>query len=163
MLRTPHQRGCPREARANPALKVRLLAVGKAPRWIDEGLAEYAKRLPSENALELAVVSPRRGQSDENRLLAEVRSKEIVVVLDRRGEALSSEAFAALVAQWRMGRRDVAILIGGASGFSESARQRAQHVLSLSAMTLPHLLVRVVVAEQIYRAWTILAGHPYHR
>ena len=144
-------------------MKLRVVTVGRAPRWIDEGFADYAKRLPAENALELAVVSPRRGQSDEQRLLDAVRDPEILVVLDRRGAALSSEDLAARLAEWRMAGRDVALLVGGFEGFGPQARRRATHVLSLSNMTLPHLLVRVVLAEQLYRAWTILASHPYHR
>ena len=144
-------------------MKLRLLAVGKAPRWIDEGFAQYASRLPPENALELAVVVARRGQTDEQRLLAALRADEVAVVLDRRGKAVSSEDLAALLAEWRMAGRDVALLIGGADGFGPLARQRARHVLSLSNLTFPHLLARVLVAEQVYRAWTILANHPYHR
>lgn len=144
-------------------MKLRVLAVGKAPRWIDEGFAEYAKRLPAENSLELAVVSPRRGETDEKRLLDAVREREVLVVLDRHGIAATSEDLATFLHTWRMNGRDVAFLIGGFEGFGPGARQRAEHVLSLSNMTLPHFLVRVVLAEQLYRAWTILAGHPYHR
>ena len=144
-------------------MKLRLLAVGKAPRWIDEGFAQYASRLPPENALELAVVVARRGQTDEQRLLAALRADEVAVVLDRHGKAVSSEDLAALLAEWRMAGRDVALLIGGTDGFGPLARQRARHVLSLSNLTFPHLLARVLVAEQVYRAWTILANHPYHR
>ena len=143
-------------------MKLRLLAVGRAPRWIDEGFAQYAERLPRECALALTVVSPRRGQSEEERLLAEVRSRETAVIFDRRGTSVSSEGFAELFAGWRQSGRDVALLVGGVAGFDADARGRAAHVLSLSAMTFPHLLARVMVAEQIYRAWSILARHPYH-
>lgn len=143
-------------------MKLRLLAVGKAPRWVEEGFVQYAGRLPADNALRLTVVSPRRGQSDEARLLAEVRAEEIVVIFDRRGQTLSSEDLARLLARWRQSGRDVALLVGGVGGFDEAARKQAQHVLSMSAMTFPHLLARVLVAEQIYRAWSILGGHPYH-
>lgn len=143
-------------------MKLRLLAVGKAPRWVEEGFAQYAQRLPPDCPLQLTVVSPRRGQSDEDRLLAEVRSRETAVLFDRRGRTLSSEDMAELLAAWRQSGRDVALLVGGVAGFDEQARGQAEHVLSLSAMTLPHLLARVVVAEQVYRAWSILGGHPYH-
>ena len=143
-------------------MRLRLLAVGKAPRWVEEGFAQYAQRLPPDCPLQLTVVSPRRGQSDEDRLLAEVRSREIAVLFDRRGRTLSSEDMAELLAAWRQSGRDVALLVGGVAGFDEQARGQAEHVLSLSAMTLPHLLARVVVAEQVYRAWSILGGHPYH-
>lgn len=143
-------------------MKLRLLAVGKAPRWVEEGFAQYADRLPADCALRLTVVVPRRGQSDEERLLAEVRAREIAVVFDRRGRTVSSEDMAELLAEWRQSGRDVALLVGGLGGFGDQARGQAEHVLSLSAMTFPHLLARVVVAEQVYRAWSILRGHPYH-
>lgn len=123
----------------------------------------YARRLPPGAGMELKLVVPRRGQSDEERLLAEVRPEETTVIFDRRGEPISSAGLAQAVADWRMARRDVALLIGGVAGFDEAARRQAQTVLSLSAMTFPHQLARVVVAEQIYRANAILAGHPYHR
>ena len=143
-------------------MKLRLLAVGKAPRWVEEGFAQYADRLPADCALRLNVVAPRRGQSDEERLLAAVRPREIAVVFDRRGLAVSSEDMAKLLAGWRQSGRDVALLIGGLAGFDDRARGRAEHVLSLSALTFPHLLSRILVAEQVYRAWSILRGHPYH-
>ena len=144
-------------------MRLRVLAVGKAPSWIDEGFVTYAQRLPPDNALELVVVTPRAGQSDGEVLLAAVRTREVVVVLDRCGRSLSSEGLATLLADWRMGGRDIALLIGGADGFDARTREKAEDVISLSPMTFPHLLVRVLVAEQIYRAWSILAGHPYHR
>ena len=143
-------------------MKLRILTVGKAPGWIDEGFAEYAHR-PSLERLELVVVPARRGQRNEQRLLDAVREREVLVAMDRCGTAVSSEDLAALLAQWRMQGRDVAFLVGGVEGLGPRTRQRAEHVLSLSRMTLPHLLVRVVLAEQLYRAATILANHPYHR
>ena len=143
-------------------MKLRLLAVGKAPRWVEEGFAQYAQRLPADCRLQLSVVSPRRGQSDEERLLAEVRPRETAVIFDRRGRTISSEDMAEMLAGWRQSGRDVALLVGGVAGFDDEARSKAQCVLSLSAMTLPHLLARVVVAEQVYRAWSILRSHPYH-
>ena len=144
-------------------MKARLVAVGKAPAWVDEGCAEYASRLPRECSLELHVVVPRRNQSDEQRLLAEVRRHEMAVVFDARGKDLTSSDFAATLADWRMAGRDLALLIGGADGFSAAALRRADQVMSLSRLTFPHQLTRVIVAEQFYRAWTMLAGHPYHR
>lgn len=144
-------------------MKLRLLTVGKAPQWIEDGFAHYARRLPADNALELSVLAPRRGETDEQRLLAAVRSQETLVLLDQRGSTVSSPELANLLAEWRMNGRDIALLIGGLQGFGDAARQRARHVLSLSAMTFPHQLVRVMIAEQIYRAWAILHRHPYHR
>lgn len=144
-------------------MKLRLLTVGKAPKWIDEGVAHYFRRLPAASRPELVVIALRAGQNDQQRLLAAVRRGETSVILDRRGRSLSSTGLAALLGDWRMAGRDVAMLIGGAAGFDAEARQGAAEVLSLSALTLPHQLVRVLLAEQLYRAWTILHGHPYHR
>lgn len=161
--------GGPRRAAAGPlrcagaTLKLRVLAVGKAPKWIDDGVAHYLRRLPPASRPELAVVTPRRGSTDEQRLLAAVRQNEVAVILDRRGRGITSDGLAALLADWRMAGRDVALLIGGSAGFDAEARRNATQVLSLSALTLPHQLVRVLLAEQLYRAWTILHHHPYHR
>lgn len=144
-------------------MKLRLLAVGKAPSWIEEGFAHYARRLPPESTLELVVVPPRRGASDEQRLLNALRPRETMAVFDERGATLTSRQLAATLADWREAGRDVALLIGGSAGFSQETRSRAACVLSLSALTFPHQLARVLVAEQMYRAWAILHGHPYHR
>lgn len=144
-------------------MKLRLLAVGKAPSWIEEGFAHYARRLPPESALELVVVPSRRGASDEQRLLSALRPRETMAVFDERGATLTSRQLAATLADWRQAGRDVALLIGGSAGFSQETLSRAACVLSLSALTFPHQLARVLVAEQMYRAWAILHGHPYHR
>lgn len=145
------------------AMKARLVAVGKAPAWVDEGFSEYASRLPRDCSMELKVVAPRRNQSDEQRLLAEVRRDETAIVFDARGKSLSSTQLAEALADWRMAGRNLALLVGGAEGFGAEAWRRAHQVISLSPLTFPHQLTRVIVAEQFYRAWTILAGHPYHR
>ena len=161
--------GGPRRAAAGPlgcagaALKLRVLAVGKAPKWIDDGVAHYLRRLPPASRPELTIVAPRRGFTDEQRLLAAVRQNEVAVILDRRGRSITSDGLAALLADWRMAGHDIALLIGGSTGFDAEARRSAAQVLSLSALTLPHQLVRVLLAEQLYRAWTILHHHPYHR
>ena len=143
-------------------MKIRLITVGKAPRWLAEGFDDYARRLPA-NALRLEVVSPRRGQTDEEGMLAALREQELLVVWERRGQRLSSEGLAKLLGRWRMTGRDVAMLIGGVEGLGAATKDRAAHVLSLSDMTFPHQLARVLVAEQLYRAWAIDNNHPYHR
>lgn len=142
-------------------MKLRLITVGNAPKWIADGFDEYARRLPA-NFLRLLVVSPRRGQTDEARLLAAVRERELLVLWDRCGERVSSAGLAKLLARWRMAGRDIALLIGGVDGFGAATKARAAHVLSLSDMTFPHQLARVLVVEQLYRAWAIETGHPYH-
>ena len=151
-------------------MRVRLFAIGeRMPAWVAEGFAEYRKRLSRELPLELIEIGTRgRGEPAKARaaegeaLLAAARDAH-VVALDGRGEAWSSEALARQLSTWKMGGCDVALLIGGADGHSDAVLKRADQRWSLGPLTLPHMLVRLVVAEQLYRAATILAGHPYHR
>lgn len=154
-------------------MKLRLIAVGtRPPEWVANGFRDYARRLPREMALELVEIPPaaRRNLPAERireieaaRLLAQVGTRDRLVALDERGRTWSTVELAQRLDDWRMQGRDVAFLIGGADGLADACRQRADQVLSLSAMTLPHGLVRVVLAEQLYRAWTVISGHPYHR
>jgi 23S rRNA (pseudouridine1915-N3)-methyltransferase len=154
-------------------VKIRLLCVGtRMPGWVQDGFADYARRLPKDNALTLEeiAVADRRGhdvdrwRTDEGkRLLARIGRDERVVTLDARGRSLSSERLAATLADWRSDGRNVALLVGGPDGLDDACRTRAEWSWSLSEATFPHGLVRVIVAEQIYRAWTVLTGHPYHR
>lgn len=147
-----------------------IAAVGKARRapeteWFDQ----YVKRLPWPVTLQevqaKSSLPPDRRQQEEGRLLLSHTEKaERIVVLDERGRMMPSLKFAKLLGQWRDdGVSEVAFLIGGADGHTEEVRQAAHEVLSLSLMTWPHLLVRVLLAEQLYRAYSILSGHPYHR
>lgn len=143
------------------------------PAWVTAGYAEYAQRLPRECSLVLHEVEPakrakstdlERAKRDEGeRLLALVPPAARVVALDIQGRPWSTEELAAKLAAWLAGGSDVALLVGGADGLSEACRNRAHETWSLSRLTLPHPLVRVVLAEQIYRAWSILKHHPYHR
>ncbi|MFW6092994.1 MAG: 23S rRNA (pseudouridine(1915)-N(3))-methyltransferase RlmH [Pseudomonadota bacterium] len=154
-------------------MRIRLISVGRRPpEWVSAGFSEYARRLPRELRLELIEVAPgargKRGSArgrelEGQRLLSQLGDDDWVVALDERGKTWSTLGLAERLDDWRMQGRDVAFLVGGADGLDECCLGRADHVLSLSAMTLPHLLVRVVLAEQIYRAWTVLTGHPYHR
>ncbi|HEX7036806.1 MAG TPA: 23S rRNA (pseudouridine(1915)-N(3))-methyltransferase RlmH [Pseudomonadales bacterium] len=162
-------------------MKLRLIAVGtRPPEWVKEGFAEYARRLPREMPLELVELSPAtrsKGrtrhasdgavrqirEAEGERLLAQVKDTDWVVALDEHGKTWSTLDLAQKLDNWRMQGRDVTFLIGGAEGLADACRARADEILSLSAMTLPHALVRVVLAEQLYRAWTVASGHPYHR
>jgi 23S rRNA (pseudouridine1915-N3)-methyltransferase len=154
-------------------VKIRLVAVGqRPPEWVVKGFTEYARRLPREMPLDLVEVPPagRRNASvaqvraqEAQRLLDHVGPKDRVVVLDERGTTWSTLRLAEKLDDWRMHGRDVVFLVGGADGIDALCHERADDVLSLSAMTLPHALVRVLLAEQLYRAWTVLSGHPYHR
>ena len=149
-----------------------MLAVGtRQPRWVNEGVSDYVQRLPRGTGLILEPVAPapgtaggRRGREAEAaRLLGRIGVRERVVALDSSGQALSTERFAARLGEWRMDGRDVTFVIGGPSGLDDTVLARADFTWSLSPLTFPHGLVRVLVAEQFYRASTILAGHPYHR
>jgi 23S rRNA (pseudouridine1915-N3)-methyltransferase len=143
----------------------------RLPGWVNEGFATYVKRLPRENALLLEEIPVSRGGGDATRrigeegerLLRRVARGEYVVALDEAGTAWTSRDLAGELERWRHMGVDVALLVGGPDGLSASCKARADKNWSLSRHTLPHGLVRVMVAEQLYRAWTLLQGHPYHR
>lgn len=151
-------------------MRAYLIAVGeRMPVWVQSGYAEYAKRLSRELPLELIEVAaksrdPARATSEEGTaLLAAIPKGAHVVALDGRGKAWSSEELAQQLARWRMQGKDLAFLIGGADGFASTVLDRADQRWSLGSLTLPHPLVRIVVAEQLYRAASLLSNHPYHR
>lgn len=155
-------------------MKARLVAVGeKAPGWVAEGFAEYQKRLSHWLPLELAEVAPglrgkgrdaARAMADEGgRVLAALPRGAWVVALDGRGRAHSSEQLAQRLEVWRQQGRDLAFLIGGPEGHAPEVMAAAHESWSLGPLTLPHMLVRLVLAEQLYRAASLLANHPYHR
>lgn len=155
-------------------MKLRLISVGeRMPSWVADGFAEYRKRLSRELPLDLVEIplgargkgrDPARAIIEEgSAVLAALPKDGHVVALDGRGKPWSSEQLAAELARWRMGGRDLAILIGGPDGHAAEVLARADQRWSLGPLTLPHMLVRLIVAEQLYRAATLLAGHPYHR
>ena len=148
-------------------MRLALIAVGRMRGDPAAAMFErYRKRLRAPLALtEIEVAAgPARARREGERLLAAVPAGAVVAVLDEGGEMLSSEGFARRLARWReSGRRDCAFLVGGADGNGEEVMSKADFRLSLGPMTWPHLLVRVLLAEQLYRAEAILAGHPYHR
>ncbi len=143
------------------------------PAWVSAGYDEYAKRLPAECGLRLVEIplKPRTRGGDLRRLqrqegeamLAAIAPQSRVVTLEVGGQAWSTERLAAQLREWLQSGRDVALLVGGPEGLDPACRARAETRWSLSALTLPHPLVRIVVAEQLYRAWSILRNHPYHR
>ena len=143
------------------------------PAWVAAGVAEYRKRLSHELPLELVELKPGargkgrddvRAMHDEGvAMLALLPRDTHVIALDGRGKAWSSEELAAQLASWRMAGRDLAFLIGGPDGHAPDVLTRADQTWSLGPLTLPHMLVRLVLAEQLYRASTLLSGHPYHR
>ncbi|MGH8293308.1 MAG: 23S rRNA (pseudouridine(1915)-N(3))-methyltransferase RlmH [Gammaproteobacteria bacterium] len=155
-------------------MHIHLLTAGtRQPAWINAGYREFAKRLPPECALrlrEIPLSTARRGHdvaravSDEGRkMLAAVPGGARVAALVVNGRSFSSEALARQLQRWLQDGRDLALMIGGPDGLAPDCLARAELQWSLSPLTLPHGLVRIVVAEQLYRAWTILKGHPYHR
>jgi 23S rRNA (pseudouridine1915-N3)-methyltransferase len=154
-------------------MKIAIFAIGqRQPRWADEAVADFLGRFPPDYAVSLRELKPepRDGRpaeriraAESERLRAALPAGAVRVALDERGRELTSAAFAAQLGRWRDGGESPAFMIGGPDGLSDELRRDANLLLRLSAMTLPHALARVVLVEQIYRAWSILAGHPYHR
>ena len=155
-------------------MKLLVIAVGqRVPDWAQTAWADYAKRFPPELRLELKAIKtePRSGgktteqimTAERQRIEAAIPPGTQVVALDERGSALTTAALAAKLSQWQGQGGDVALLIGGPDGLHPALRQAAHERIRLSDLTLPHAMVRVLLVEQLYRAWSINAGHPYHR
>jgi 23S rRNA (pseudouridine1915-N3)-methyltransferase len=155
-------------------MKIHLLAVGtKMPAWVTEAFNEYAKRLTDECRLLLTEVpAARRGKSIDTQQAMQQEGKKILekipagarrIVLDERGRMLDTPALAQRLKAWLQGGTDVALLVGGPDGLAPDCKALADETWSLSPLTLPHPLVRVIVAEALYRAWSVLRNHPYHR
>jgi 23S rRNA (pseudouridine1915-N3)-methyltransferase len=150
-------------------MRVTIVAIGRERSVVVRALFDdYARRCPwpirvVEVALRRALPLERRLADEASRLLSGVPDGAVVVALDERGRLLGSRAFAQRIAAWQQDGRDLAFLVGGPDGLGPEVIARADLVLALGPMTWPHLLVRVLLAEQLYRASTILAGHPYHR
>jgi 23S rRNA (pseudouridine1915-N3)-methyltransferase len=146
-------------------MRVTILAVGhKMPSWIQEGFTEYTRRMPPEVRVELVELKPGKDKNDEGkRILEALPAGATLFVLDERGKAVTTQGLSVMLSEWMRDAFHPVLAIGGADGHSDEVRQRAAKLISLSALTLPHQVVRVVLAEQLYRAWTILSRHPYHR
>jgi 23S rRNA (pseudouridine1915-N3)-methyltransferase len=155
-------------------MKCRLIAAGtRLPDWVNSGFREYQKRLRTPFSLELleiSVAQRRAGESPQRAIqregadmLAALKPDDYVVALEIAARSMTTEELSAWLAARMRDGRSLALLIGGPDGLSPQCRERAEQSWSLSPLTLPHGLVRVVVAEQIYRAMSLLAGHPYHR
>ena len=155
-------------------MKLLILAVGlKMPEWINTGFEEYAKRMPRETRIELIEIKPeprKTGKSttqimeaEAQRILAALPQNCLRIALDERGSAWTTRQLADRMQTWMGEGRDLSFIIGGADGLHESMKKSAQQLLALSALTLPHAMVRVLLAEQLYRAHSLLHNHPYHR
>ncbi|MDO8418132.1 MAG: 23S rRNA (pseudouridine(1915)-N(3))-methyltransferase RlmH [Agitococcus sp.] len=155
-------------------MRIRLLAVGqKMPDWVTTGYLDYAKRLTDDVRLELVEIpaAKRTKNSDVDKmkaqegeaLLAAIHVNERVIALEVGGKEHSTEALSQHMTDWLQGGKNICLLVGGPDGLSKDVLKRAESLWSLSPLTLPHPLVRIVLAEQLYRAWTLLKGHPYHR
>jgi len=154
-------------------MKLLLVAVGqRQPAWADKAYAEFEKRFPPEMRLVLKAVKaePRGGKTAEQLMAAEAARIEAAlpkgvrrVVLDERGERVTTLQLAARMKTWLHDGRDVALLVGGPDGLDASLKASADETLRLSELTLPHAFVRVLLAEALYRAWTVTVNHPYHR
>ena len=154
-------------------MKLLIVAVGlRVPDWAQTAWEDYAKRFPPELKVELkAVKTEPRGSktlptlyaAERQRIEAAIPRGTRIVVLDERGTHLTTQALASSLTRWQLGGGDVALVIGGPDGLEPEFRQAAHERIRLSDMTLPHAMVRVLLIEQLYRAWSINANHPYHR
>jgi len=154
-------------------MKIRIVALGhRMPEWIVAGFDHYARLLPREFALELIEIKPEprdRGRSVAQILALEAKrvavatKRRYTVALDERGERWTTARFAERLRDWRDSALEVAFVIGSADGLAEELKRDANVIMSLSALTLPHGLARVLLAEQLFRAASLLGGHPYHR
>lgn len=155
-------------------MHIRLLAVGdRQPAWVDDAFRGYTERYPREWKFRLdTIATVRRGKNDKSdrarlaegeQILTRLAKNEQAVLLDECGTQLSSVSLSERLADWQRDSRDLCFVIGGPDGVAEGCRQRADFVWSLSRLTLPHGLARVIFAEQLYRAWSLGTGHPYHR
>jgi 23S rRNA (pseudouridine1915-N3)-methyltransferase len=155
-------------------MRIKLIAVGtKMPAWVSAGYHEYQKRLPAEINLQLIEIAPGRRtkgadinraiEKESRQMLAAVDKGDFVIALDGAGKSWDTPMLSRQLQNWQMLGTNICLLVGGPDGLSRECLQAAQQRWSLSALTYPHPLVRIILAEQIYRAWTLLNHHPYHR
>lgn len=155
-------------------MKFLLISVGhKMPQWISDGFNEYAKRMPRGAKIELLEIKPEPRttgkttaqimEAEAQRIHAALPANCLRIALDERGAACTTRQLADRMTQWMGEGRDIAFIVGGADGLHPSVKEGAQQLLALSALTLPHAMVRVLLAEQLYRAHSLMHNHPYHR
>jgi 23S rRNA (pseudouridine1915-N3)-methyltransferase len=154
-------------------LKIRIISVGhKMPGWVESACAEYIKRMPREATVEIIEIKPEKraaGNSTENIQLLEAKKlldavgRDFLIALDERGIELTTLQLAEKFKAWQSSGRDIALVIGGADGLHAAVKQQADWLWGLSKLTLPHGMVRVLLCEQLYRAYSVTQNHPYHR
>ncbi|MDB5839793.1 MAG: putative methyltransferase [Herminiimonas sp.] len=155
-------------------MQLLIAAVGhRMPAWIDAGFAEYAKRMPPECRIQLKEIKPVEragGKTTETAMALEGSKIETaipkgsrIIALDERGKDVTTMQLSQYLMQWQQGGTDVTFLIGGADGLDPALKKKADMLIRISSLTLPHGMVRVLLAEQLYRAWSITQNHPYHR
>ncbi|OGT26768.1 MAG: 23S rRNA (pseudouridine(1915)-N(3))-methyltransferase RlmH [Gammaproteobacteria bacterium RIFCSPLOWO2_02_FULL_42_14] len=155
-------------------MKIQLIAIGKnMPPWVVAGFLEYSHRLPKDYALQLVEITPEKRskkcdvqkilQIEAEKIIASLPKNTLCIALDRLGKTIDTETLAKKLQAWHDTQENVSLVIGGPEGLAKTVLDQAQVICSLSALTLPHPLVRVLVAEQIYRAWSMINHHPYHR
>ncbi|HBT33726.1 MAG TPA: 23S rRNA (pseudouridine(1915)-N(3))-methyltransferase RlmH [Pusillimonas sp.] len=155
-------------------MKLWVIAVGtRMPQWVSDAWHDYAKRLPPDCSLELKEIKPEPRtsgkspaqlmQAEASRITTALPTNALYIALDETGRDFTTARLAVELEKWRGSGRDVVFLIGGPDGLDPSLKQRCDSLMRLSSLTLPHPMVRVVLAEQLYRAWAINTNHPYHR
>ncbi len=155
-------------------MRLKLICVGqKMPEWVSQGFSDYVRRMPPELSIELTEIPmAHRGKNpDIDRLmkregeaiLSALGTRDRVIALEVGGRSWSTEKLASQLESWQQDGQDVCFLVGGPDGLDQACRRRADQLWSLSDLTLPHSLVRILLAEQLYRAWTVTRNHPYHR
>ncbi|MBC7204849.1 MAG: 23S rRNA (pseudouridine(1915)-N(3))-methyltransferase RlmH [Pusillimonas sp.] len=155
-------------------MKLLVVAVGtRMPKWVNDAWHDYAKRLPPDCTLELKEIKPESRtsgksptqlmQAEAGRILSALPANALCIALDEKGRDISTAKLAVELEKWRGSGQDVVFLIGGPDGLDAALKQRCNSLMRLSSLTLPHPMVRVVLAEQLYRAWAINTNHPYHR
>lgn len=155
-------------------MQISIIAIGKnMPSWVTEGYDEYAKRMPSDYRVQLIEISPeKRGKNvdtakimliEETKINAAISKGSYCIALDRVGKIHDTKTLAKRLQTWHDNHQTICFVIGGPEGLSHEFLENADEMWSLSAMTFPHPLVRIILAEQLYRAWSITVNHPYHR
>ena len=155
-------------------MKIQIVAVGqKMPKWVDEAFHEYAKRLPRQSAVTLSCINTatrhsgetvsRNQQQEAEKIRKKIQSADLTIALDEKGKQWSTAEWAENYSHWLQHYPNVSFIIGGPDGIEPQLLKQADQKIALGRMTLPHGLARVVLIEQLYRAWSVVEGHPYHR